>query len=404
MSDRLSAQQASLAASQIASEPTVWGSDEAKAALASFHQRRVASEIQRRRARVAWGGLLAAAAAFTLWSFVSLDPGEVGDTQELSEAAPLRVKASEETASGPEALVQQDDGARGRGVVRFLDGSSARLIKDDSELVLRQAEQGGVAVELVTGAAEFEVEAKPEQSFLVIAAGVSVRVIGTAFTVSHGKGRVHVAVTRGHVEVTAAGEARKLSAGEASWFVGQLEREAMARDAQPARSRSGHAEARKGEASTAGSEGPSEFIRYHQEAQYQEAYRLLKQAPKALGSGDEHWMRAADAARYSGHPGEAVRYLKRVSETGGQGSTAAFILGRLFHYELGQPGVAAKHYARAQRLAPSGPMAESALFREVECRSQAGDAGGAARLAERFLKQYPSSSRRSQVAGYVLKP
>jgi transmembrane sensor len=113
---------------------------------------------------------------------------------------------------------------------------------------------------------------------------------------------------------------------------------------------------------------------------------------------------AADAARLSGHPGEAARYLEHLVQRYPQSPhapLAAFTLGRLSLYELKQPALAARSFGRAYTLDPDGPMAEDALAREAEAYHQAGDAQRSKRAAERYLERFPNGERRSELARYA---
>jgi transmembrane sensor len=70
-------------------------------------------------------------------------------------------------------------------------------------------------------------------------------------------------------------------------------------------------------------------------------------------------------------------------------------------YELKQPALAARSFARAYTLDPNGPMAEDALAREAEAYHQAGDAQRSKRAAERYLERFPSGARHAELAGYA---
>jgi transmembrane sensor len=61
--------------------------------------------------------------------------------------------------------------------------------------------------------------------------------------------------------------------------------------------------------------------------------------------------------------------------------------------ELGRPGEAAEAFAKARSIAPSGPLADDALAREVEARSRAGDTARARSLAEDYLRRLPNGPR-----------
>jgi transmembrane sensor len=105
---------------------------------------------------------------------------------------------------------------------------------------------------------------------------------------------------------------------------------------------------------------------------------------------------AADVARRSGHPRAAVPYLAGVVDRFGSDSRAAmaaFSLGRIHLYQLGSPAAAAKRFAQAWSLNPSGTLAEDALARETEAWSRAGRSDRAKAAALRYLKAYPKGHR-----------
>ena len=104
---------------------------------------------------------------------------------------------------------------------------------------------------------------------------------------------------------------------------------------------------------------------------YELAYQSLRQDPHPLPpiSDAEGLLLAADTARLSGHPREAVppllRYLSHFS-TDARAPSVAMILGRVYFDALKSPATAAKAFAQAERLDPHGPLAEDALARQVE--------------------------------------
>jgi tetratricopeptide (TPR) repeat protein len=139
-----------------------------------------------------------------------------------------------------------------------------------------------------------------------------------------------------------------------------------------------------------------QFLDHHKRAEYAEAYAVLHR-DKSVATSAADFLKAADAARYSGHPAEAVKYLQQIPARDALGPSARFTLGRLYLHELGNPAQAASAFAEVQRLAPGGPLSEDALFRETEARSGAGQASAARTLAEKYIRLYPQSRRRQAV-------
>jgi transmembrane sensor len=68
-------------------------------------------------------------------------------------------------------------------------------------------------VTLQRGEVHFSVEKDPGRPFVVVAGGVEVRAVGTAFSVQLGRAQVEVLVTEGRVAVTAQGEAESAAGG-----------------------------------------------------------------------------------------------------------------------------------------------------------------------------------------------
>jgi len=110
----------------------------------------------------------------------------------------------------------------------------------------------------------------------------------------------------------------------------------------------------------------------------------------------ESLLEAADLARTEGRAADATMLLRRAVERHGtdrRAPLAAFMLGRIYLVELGQPLAAAAAFAQARGLAPDGPLAEDALAREVESWSRAGDAGRSRARAQEYLRSYPTGRR-----------
>ena len=136
--------------------------------------------------------------------------------------------------------------------------------------------------------------------------------------------------------------------------------------------------------------------------QYREAYDSLRAESQTPVRDEIHeLLLAADTARLSGHPTEAVPYLRRVLTRYGDDSRshlAAFTLGRVLLDELGQPAEAAAAFERA--LAPHAPLAEDALARAVEAWARAGRAPRAHALALEYQRRYPQGRRMRTVVKF----
>jgi len=135
---------------------------------------------------------------------------------------------------------------------------------------------------------------------------------------------------------------------------------------------------------------------------YDEARSALEKAgPNAVRDETADLLLAADAARLSGYPSEAVPYLERVVQAHAsdpRSSLASFTLGRVLLDELGRPREATDAFARARKA--GGPLAEDALAREVEAASRAGDTTRSRELARDYQMLYPKGRRAKAVARF----
>lgn len=346
MTEALPDSTAGVAARRVA--PT-WDAIRAEHNLARVHERRAR---QRKLAVLGAGGAVMVAAAAVLLLFFSQKqtpaPQAVGPAQALAPAA-----------MSPKTT--------------FADGSVAR-VSDDGELKVVVATPQHIEALLASGAADFEVTKHAERSFVVVAGPVRVRVVGTRFRVERAGERTLVSVSEGKVEVQ-EGEARSyLEAGESRYFPSAPE---VAKLEPPPASGAG-ARAR--------------FLELARGGEFKAAYQVMSQSPAAVGSSAEDLFLAADAARISNHPEQAVGYLKRLTTEHRADSRAplsAFTLGRLLLSQLSRPAEAAEAFALARRLRPSGSLAEDALAREAEARAAAGSSGPARTLAQQYVSRYP---------------
>ncbi len=102
----------------------------------------------------------------------------------------------------------------GRGVVTLADGSRMRLA-GGSQLALTRVDANDVALTLERGRVGVQASHRARRGFVVHANGMSVRVVGTLFTVSQVQGAVEVTVAEGKVLVEPPeGEGLSLMGGE----------------------------------------------------------------------------------------------------------------------------------------------------------------------------------------------
>ena len=279
--------------------------------------------------------------------------------------------------------------------VRFSDGSMVTRLEPDAQVSVIEAGPERIITSVERGQISAEVTPRPSRIFRVVAGQVVVEALGTAFTVERLDERVGVSVRHGRVRVTWLTGSGELGAGEANWFPpldenrGREEpRAAGAADAPAAESSS------SGGSAASSSRTPS-WKMLALEGRNREAYALLRDHRKSLRDPDELLL-AADVARLSGHPADAVPYLERLIKESGnhpRAAMAAFALGRVLMTSLGQPERAALEFAEARSRAQGGSLAEDALAREVEAWAQAGAATRARERAHEYLRLYPRGQR-----------
>ena len=276
------------------------------------------------------------------------------------------------------------------------DGSTAEPTSRDSELRVEEESPAHTVVWL-KGGARFQVVHVPQRTFEVRVSDVRVRVLGTTFSVLQlPSGGAQVLVEHGRVEVAWLGGRTLLRDGQGGVFPpaesGQEVVDEAPLGVSPALSASAapppiHA---PGQArSTAG----TAWRNHARAGDFANAYNELR-ASGLDSVRDEagDLLLAADAARLSGHPADAVRSLRILCDrhsSDPSAPVAAFTLGRVLD-DLGQPAEAAAAFRRAGALSPSGPLAEDALAREAEAWAGAGRSDDARYAAARYLRRFPS--------------
>ncbi len=265
------------------------------------------------------------------------------------------------------------------------DGSHARLATPASRVTLQRHSQTELRLSL-TGEARFEVVLNPARRFIVSVGQVSVEVLGTVFTVTErSDGRVRVAVERGRVGVSWSEHQLFLTAGSDGVFPPL----APAADDSAA-------------AATAALVARESWQNLARAGAMTSAWDALSQAgAPAVRDLPEELLLAADVARQSGHPGEAVAHLNRVitrHSADPRASVAAFTLGRV-EGSLGHAGRAAAAFERCVRLAPRGALVQEAYARGIEAWRSSGQSEAASRLAREFVSAFPDSAQAKRLAG-----
>jgi transmembrane sensor len=326
--------------------------------------------LQLRRRRALRKATIAAALLSSAAAWFFLLRGPAGDFDAASQLALQSTKASRVAA----------------GDVVLEDGSRIARLSDASLVQVTEASSSRVVAKLDAGSASFDVHPNPQRAFEVIAGNVRVSVLGTAFTVALEGSQTRVSVTRGKVRVTWADSSAVLVAGEAGLYP-----PLHATTKPPAAVESLKQEGIEPVARE------SDWRELAKKGDYAAAYRELSTGSERKPvSEPADLMLAADVARLSNHPQAAVAPLRKVfGEFPGdvRAPLAAFTLGRVLLENLGQAGAAADAFHSAQTLAPSGPLAEDALSREIEARQRAGQHERAKTLAATLAKLYPARHR-----------
>jgi transmembrane sensor len=346
----------------------------------ALHTEQALARVQRRLVRRK-RGLHAAIAGCALLSLLSIGVLSMRQQDERASAA----------VTTPAA----------RTPLKLGDGSVVLATSEATELRVVEETPSRVQVELARGAVRCQVTPNPERAFVVQAGAVSVTVVGTEFVVERRGPRAWVSVTRGKVRVSwGDGEARHafVSVGESGLYPPE---ETAGLAAKPASVQPEPSGARVEDAAPPELAGQaSQRYRSHvARSDYPGAFAVLSHNPALAGDSVEELLVAADVARLSNHPAQAVPYLQRILREHARDDRAplaAFTLGRTLS-GLGRAREAMNTFARVRSTWPASPFAEDALVRQTEAAAKLGDRAAAARLAEQYDREYPKGRRRAEV-------
>jgi transmembrane sensor len=246
-------------------------------------------------------------------------------------------------------------------------------------------DRDGRGFALRAGGARFSVPHDSRRPFVVFAGDVTIEDLGTTFTVRYvAADRLNIGVEEGRVRVRAGGTDTEVPAGATLEVPVSPLAEAAPKQQRPA------------------GVVTSSWRPLAERGQYDEARKALRKAgPSAVRDDTADLLLAADAARLSGHPAEAVPYLQRVLRGhthDPRAGLAAFTLGRVLLDELGRPGEAVDAFAFVR--SSGGPLAEDALARQVEAVSRAGDVTRSRELALLYRRLYPNGRRMKAVSRF----
>jgi transmembrane sensor len=285
-----------------------------------------------------------------------------------------------------------------RNAIHLADGSEMQVDPSTSEIRVVEQSASRVQVEVVRGTSRYAVVPNPARTFEVRSGAVTVTVVGTEFIVEQRGETTWVEVLRGKVRVAWGEDQTFLVAGESGTF--------------PRESAQGAAEeglTAPGDIDPPTARGPQATQVYRTRVakrDYRGAYAVLSRNPALAGDTVEDLLVAADVARLSNHPSEAVPYLQRVIREhprDERAPLAAFTLGRTLG-GLGRTEEAMSMFGRVHSTWPKSPLAEDALLRQAEAASQLGDLGTARRIAEQYDRDYPNGRRRAEVRRFARLP
>ena len=358
-------------------DPT-WGDERERAVLRATERALAAPPVRVARGIAAGAAMLALAAVVVLW-------------------ITTRRPAPEAAAPGtlPSAATAPSGEPRDPRTVVLADGSTAEPRSADTTLRLVEDSPSLSRCALQRGTGRFQVTKNPARTFRVEVGAIQVEVVGTKFDVERrDDDSVHVTVESGRVRVSGGDHARDLTAGEDDvFFAGGGSADAAA---APSTAPSGSTP------SLALPAVGADWTTLARSGDYDAAYAAVSKRGGTGAVRDEpnELLLAADVARLSGHPEQAVGPLRRVLARHRQdprAALAAFTLGRVLLDGLGQPRESAVAFADAYALDPAGSLAEDALVREVEAWSRAGDATRAQQRGRTSLQRFPNGARTRQV-------
>lgn len=299
--------------------------------------------------------------------------------------------------------------AAARVLLRLQDGSSVSGRSEDARVTAVAVSATTATLKLESGSAHFDVTRNEGRQFEVLAGDVRVSVLGTAFSVTLTATAVTVSVDHGRVLVSWPGARRELGAGERLERLSSPARAAQTAGALPAAS--GSLPVAAGSSIPRAAPPRAAAVSWRslaQDGDYRAAFaRMLQEGKTAVRDEPGDLLFAADVARLSGHPEEAVPRLERVVRghpSDSRAPLAAFTLGRTLLDQLGRPREAAEVFALARSLSPAGALAQDALAREVESWSRAGETAIARERALTYLERYPGGRREKAVRSQALLP
>lgn len=360
-----------------------WDATRTEVSLRGLGRKRTRRAVVRATAATAAMALLVGGALW--WRGQSGAPAGVAQPGTTAPAAPSNAPTPPEA---PNVLIGPDEPTAAASELVVLEGFVMTPEVDANVSVTRDPDSAHVEVRVERGKSQFRVANPATAAVAVHAGAMTIAVYARAFSVARYEDATEVWSHEGTLGLVWQGETIELPAGEHRRFEDQP---AAVEPIEPGATRPPRRD-----------RPAADWRAPARDGDHGQAYRLLRRAGSP-GSSVADLMLAADVYRLSGHADEAVAPLERVvakHAADPRAPLAAFSLGRVLLDELGRPSEAARAFARARALAPSGALAEDALAREVEAWAKGGNASKARQRAELYLELYPVGHRQRAVEQY----
>ncbi len=244
--------------------------------------------------------------------------------------------------------------------LRLLDGAEVRAAAN-ADLRVLEAQSQRVALELASGKAEFDVQHREGRQFVVLAGSITVRVIGTLFTVEHEGQQVRVSVKRGRVSVERPGMPNLSIAAQENW---------------------------EGQAVSAALPAESSIV----------DAPAVAPRPRS-GSPADALFEQAMQARRRGNTAQALEAFERMQRefpSDPRSSLASLEVARIRLDEMGDPAGALRSLDSS---AADGAGSEDALARRVEGYDKLSELERCRAARAQYLKLYPHGAHRAVVQG-----
>jgi hypothetical protein len=362
-------------AQQLAASPVPWDDVRQRRVLGRVEAAVAARTVEGGRRRGAWIGAgvaagLVAAAAVVLALVLPSGPGEAPIASTLASAE--LVEETEPTGTGADVEASPSIPFARWPELRLPDRSLASL-RHGARVDVEVQRDDLVRLRQHGGEVRYQVEPDRARAFVVEAAGVEVRVVGTIFTIaiSGDPPRVAVEVERGLVEVDNGERVAELGPGDR-----------LSLEGKP----------------TSDGEREDEVIVLEQS----EPEATHRPARPAAASVDALLI-DADAARASGNlprAAAALSELVRRYSDDPRAYGAYFQLGKV-ERARGHHAAAAAAFVKCWKRAPKGPLAEDARAEAAVSWHAAGRDEDARVAAEGYLARHPGGTHEARMRGLL---